>query len=133
MSTIKSRWKWIRRQAFLILVLIVVALFPSLPRETANLVNNLFEKSGLYESGTAIFQNRLSQDAELASNERNGSGSEKLIYEASMPVTELQFSADRGNHLAQYRLLKNAGVDLSDLDGYLQSLYEKQPAPVQSQ
>ena len=120
MSTIKSRWKWIRREAFIILVLSVVALFPSIPRHVVNLV----DKSGLYDSGKTFIQERMGQRFKDSARE---------VTTTPRLESELQLAADQGDHLAQYRLLKNAGVDTSDLDGYLQSMYENQPELTGSQ
>ncbi len=131
MSTITSRWKWIYRQSILILVLVVVAIFPALPAQTFELAEQFVEESGLLDKIKHTIDYEAAAPVAGVTVLISDNGSVAFGDLASSPTTQLQLSADRGNPLAQYRLLQNAGIDLSDLDSYLQSLYENQTDQLQ--
>ena len=117
---------------FLILVLFVVALYPSLPENTAILVENLAVQSGLFDSAKSFIHERFGGQSEADTNARTraeeavkpNSAGNVGFYITLLDEADLLLVADQGNHLAQHRVLKSAGVNLSDLDGYLQTLYE---------
>lgn len=145
MSTFKARQKWIRRQAFAILILVVLTFFPGLPQSSYEALID----SGLYENSQNLFRNALRHGSEtgdpspehlqsMGSTPVNSfevnvdmleSISEAFILEQTDP--ELAFAiykraADNGSYFAQNRILERAGVDMNDSEAYLSKLYEYQ-------